>query len=298
MTPATENAAFRFPMTFPRWVPDCMMPKHQPASKAGAVRLGRLRRGPLIGIVQPLQVGKERGTSWVLDDRGKDILADTDPKPGPKAAVLKTSSRHDIAGVTTAPGADPPSVGYPLLFPPAVARAVTDHYARATRILEYGSGGSTVLAASQGKPVISVESDKSWANDVRETLAGISDQAKVHYADIGPTEEWGAPRGKGAFRRFPSYALSVWDREDLGEPDLVLIDGRFRAACLVAVLLRAKKPTTVLFDDYANRPYYHAVERLAVKEELIDRMARFTVTPGPIPDDMTTQAIGWFIDPR
>ena len=70
----------------------------------------------------------------------------------------------------------------------------------------------------------------------------------------------------------------------------MLIDGRFRAACLAAVLLRAKRPTTVLFDDYAKRGYYHRVEQLARKEEMIGRMARFTVTPGPIPPDMLTVA--------
>jgi hypothetical protein len=78
----------------------------------------------------------------------------------------------------------------------------------------------------------------------------------------------------------------------------VLVDGRFRAACLVAVLLRAKRPTTVLFDDYLKRGCYHGVEKLARKEEVVGRMARFTVTPGQIPPEMMTEAIGWFTDPR
>jgi hypothetical protein len=62
--------------------------------------------------------------------------------------------------------------------------------------------------------------------------------------------------------------------------------------------LRAKRPTTVIFDDYRKRRYYHGVEKLARKEEMVGRMARFTVTPGPIPPEMLTQAIGWFTDPR
>ena len=65
-----------------------------------------------------------------------------------------------------------------------------------------------------------------------------------------------------------------------------------------ARLLRTAQPVTVLFDDYRKRGYYHGVERLARKEELVGRMARFTVTPGAIPPDMVTQAIGWFTDPR
>lgn len=187
---------------------------------------------------------------------------------------------------------------FALTLPDAEAAFLREAYGRAKAILEYGSGGSTVLAAELGKPVVSVESDKAWADRLSAHLAGITDKAAVHHVDIGPTKDWGRPRDSSGAARYHLYALSVWDREDLGEPDLVLIDGRFRAACLAAVLLRAKRPTTVLFDDYAPRPYYHGVEKLALKEEMVGRMARFTVTPGPIPPEMLTQVIGWFSDPR
>ncbi|MGL4237132.1 glycosyltransferase family 2 protein [Tabrizicola sp.] len=187
---------------------------------------------------------------------------------------------------------------FELTFAPKERRFVERHYEKAKTILEYGSGGSTVLAARLGRAVISVESDKAWAERMAAELATISDHAKVHYADVGVTGPWGVPMRPREFRKFHAYALSVWDRPDFQEPDLVLIDGRFRAACLVTVMLRAKRPTTVLFDDYAKRRYYHGVEELARKEEMVGRMARFTVTPGPIPPGMMTQAIGWFTDPR
>ena len=58
------------------------------------------------------------------------------------------------------------------------------------------------------------------------------------------------------------------------------------------------RPTTVLFGDYEDRPHYIGVERFAVKEATVGRMARFTVTPGPIPPDMLTEVVGWFADPR
>ena len=185
-----------------------------------------------------------------------------------------------------------------LTFGTEEAALVTANYTRGRRILEYGSGGSTVLAARAGCHVVTVESGKGWAKKLAAELATISDLARVHYVDIGPTGPWGFPHNGNEHARFHHYALSVWDRPDLGEPDLVLIDGRFRAACLAAVLLRAKRPTTVLFDDYAKRGYYHRVEQLARKEEMIGRMARFTVTPGPIPPDMLTEVTGWFTDPR
>jgi hypothetical protein len=48
-----------------------------------------------------------------------------------------------------------------LTFSPEVAELVRETYAQAQVILEYGSGGSTVLASEMaGKTVFSVESDK------------------------------------------------------------------------------------------------------------------------------------------
>jgi hypothetical protein len=185
-----------------------------------------------------------------------------------------------------------------LKMPPEESAFLRKAFSGAQVILEYGSGGSTLLAAGGGRRVFSVESDRDWADRVAAELAHMSDRAQVHHVDIGPTGEWGAPTDENAHRRFHTYALSVWDRPDFVVPDLVLIDGRFRASCLVAVLLRATKPVTVLFDDYLRRRYYHGVERLARKEEMVGRMARFTVTPGAIPADMVTEAIGWFTDPR
>ncbi len=191
---------------------------------------------------------------------------------------------------------------YELTFSGEVADFLDGRYAAVGAsggtILEYGSGGSTVLAAKLGVRVISVESDPAWADRLRAHLAGFSTTAVVHHVDIGPTKEWGRPSNRHGSARFHRYPLSVWDRPDLGTPDLVLIDGRFRAACLAAVMLRATRPTTVLFDDYTPRRYYHMVEKLVRKEETIGRMARFTVTPGPIPPEMLTEVIGWFQDPR
>jgi hypothetical protein len=198
----------------------------------------------------------------------------------------------------TEPEAEILAPSFELTFGPEESDFLCRYYDAAGTILEYGSGGSTVLAAELGRTVFSVESDKDWAERMAAHVAMISDKAQVHWADLGPTGLWGTPMKPREFRKFHRYALSVWDRPDFVEPDLVLIDGRFRASCLVAVMLRARQPITVLFDDYRRRRYYHGVERLARIEEMVGRMARFTVTPGAIPPDMVTEAIGWFTDQR
>jgi hypothetical protein len=214
----------------------------------------------------------------------------------PEDLLLATATIIRGMDAEIEPETEPPS--FELTFAPQERRLLNTYYEAAETILEYGSGGSTVLAAKLGKTIFSVESDRGWAERMAQHVAAISDTATVHWADIGPTGPWGVPKKPREFRKFHNYALSVWDRPDFQHPDLVLIDGRFRASCLVAVVLRATNPVTVLFDDYLTRHYYHGVERLARKEEMVGRMARFTVTPGAIPPEMAAEAIGWFTDPR
>ncbi|WP_309664554.1 hypothetical protein [Tabrizicola sp.] len=185
-----------------------------------------------------------------------------------------------------------------LTFPADEAGLVRQHYAAAASILEYGSGGSTVLAAELGKPVFSVESDAAWAERLRHHLVDISGTAVIHHVDIGLTKDWGYPINSQAYRAFHRYALSVWDRPDFIHPDVVLIDGRFRAACFAATMMRCTRPVTVLFDDYTARRYYHRVEALVARDETVGRLARFTVVPRQIPPEMLTEVIGWFSDPR
>ncbi len=184
-----------------------------------------------------------------------------------------------------------------LTFPPNVADCVRRHYDAADVILEYGSGGSTVFAAGlEGKTVFSVESDAKWIAGMEEYFAqaGLLSKVTFHRVNIGKTGKWGKPLNDKAWRRYHRYPLEVWDRDDFVAPDLVLIDGRCRAACLVTVMLRTPKPVTVLFDDYAGRRQYSRVERWIKPVEMIDRMARFEVTPTDLPKDSLTDLIGLF----
>lgn len=164
-------------------------------------------------------------------------------------------------------------------------------------VLVYGNCGAGLLAAELGRKVTCVESDRDRAERLTACFEPYPD-ARVMHVDIGPMNEAGMPARPRLHGRFHRYPLSVWDAPWLGDPDLVLIDGRFRTACLVAVMLRARRPTTVLFHDYADRPDYQRVEPFARKEETVARLARFTVTPGAIPPEMLTDVIGWFSDAR
>lgn len=186
-----------------------------------------------------------------------------------------------------------------LTFPPAEAEAVRRAYAGAEVILEYGSGGSTALAAGMpGKTVISVESDPDWARMVERKIAPIA-RAEVilRHADIGPVRRWGKPSSPAHAHLFHRYPLAIWSDPAFRHPDVVLIDGRFRRACFVAVALKIARPVTVLFDDYGSRPQHAEVERLSRPVAQAGRMARFELEPRPLPKDHLDWVIATFAEP-
>lgn len=181
-----------------------------------------------------------------------------------------------------------------LTLPEAEAEAVVRAYEAAGVILEYGSGGSTVLAAEMaGTTIYSVESDAEWLQGLADYFVENPPLARVvlHHADIGPTGPWGMPTEAKSYETFWRYPLAVWDRTDFLHPDLVLIDGRFRSACFLATLYRITRPVKLLWDDYADRPAYHEVERLARPVALHGRMAEFHLEPAMI----ATADLAWII---
>lgn len=188
------------------------------------------------------------------------------------------------------------------LFVPSISMPASESallrslYAERDVVLEYGSGGSTILAAGQDHSlVMSVESDRAWAENLQAVLSRDFPKANVrlHWADIGPTKKWGRPADHKAWDRFHLYPLSVWNMPWFRHPDLILIDGRFRIGCLLAALYRIERPATVLFDDYANRPHYmKAIETFVRPVEIVGRMARFEIEPAPFPVSRMAEITG------
>lgn len=177
-------------------------------------------------------------------------------------------------------------------FPKKEKELVEEHYLKNKTILEYGSGGSTLLAASmEGKKIYSVENDAAWAKKMENHYnknEKILSPFIIHHVDIGKTSMWAKPINDEKWENFHRYPLEVWDREDFEDPDVILIDGRLRVACFLAAMLRIKKPTTILFDDYTNRDHYHCIEKIIKPEKHAGRMALFNIKPNAIPCEELT----------
>ncbi|WP_324754529.1 hypothetical protein [Roseovarius sp. Pro17] len=175
-----------------------------------------------------------------------------------------------------------------LTMPEAEAARVAEAYSAADVILEYGSGGSTLLASElPGKTVFSVESDRAWAEMMQNWLvqnpANNGTQVEVIWSNVGDTGDWGRPVDDRAWRHYADYPLAVWQREGFKQPDVVLVDGRFRPGCAMATAFCTAKPVTMLVDDYKRRKGYHVVEEFLGTPRLIGRMAEFEVAPMAVP---------------
>ncbi|CAN5594521.1 hypothetical protein BH11ACT6_BH11ACT6_18470 [soil metagenome] len=162
-----------------------------------------------------------------------------------------------------------------------------DRLRSSKRYFEFGTGGSTYMAAKLGVSFVAVDSDWRFLRAVKRKIArdgySVSSQQTFHYADIGSTGEWGRPVGEISsarleqFRRYSDPPPGCFDDGNL--PDLVLVDGRFRAACALKALrlLKGQQGSTIVVDDYVDRPASHVIADFAPLDKCVGRMAIFEV---------------------
>jgi hypothetical protein len=202
-------------------------------------------------------------------DTARPVAAKTAPaKPGPAKPAAPDASR-------------------PLLRGPRMSAEERQLFERILasgrrRYAEFGTGGSTLLAARQGfEMMVGVESDPAWAAMVREDeeVAAViaAGRASILHADIGPVGAWGSPVNRDAVRPWPGYIARMWEEWDrLGSvPDLILVDGRFRVACCLSAALMAAAnrgrhpaPLVLIHDVGERRPNYdRALDFFHVEEQ-------------------------------
>ncbi len=174
----------------------------------------------------------------------------------------------------------------------------------ASSYLEFGAGSSTLTAVGRVPMVVSVESDRDFLSAVQRRCGEPNGSLVLLHADIGPTGPWGAPVLKSRIwrqlERWSAYPLAPW--RQLGasyRADLVLVDGRFRVACALAVISRQHDAEwLMLFDDYAERPEYHIVEEFAQLVDVRGRMAAFTPRPRVDPSAAEAARRAYMVDWR
>lgn len=190
-----------------------------------------------------------------------------------------------------------------LTFPELLREFYIEQALSSKLIVEYGSGSSTLFCALNEISVISIESDLNFLNYLKNEInffAPNNTSIKLLHANIGNTKEFGYPEDDKSIRLFPQYASLPWYSSIVNEvhPDLVLIDGRFRVACMLATMANITKPTKVIFDDYVGRDYNQIIEQFIKPLKTIGRAALFEITPGMLSSKNLLHCINNFFDPR
>lgn len=143
------------------------------------------------------------------------------------------------------------------------------------RVLEWGSGASTVWLARRATSVVSIEHDPAWAARTARALAA-RDTRNVELRVVPPRAGAGGVRSaKRGFAGldFTEYADAGGDADGF---DLVVIDGRAREACLSRALDLVATDGLIVFDNVDRERYRVAIEALGPR-------LRVAWTRGPTP---------------
>lgn len=130
------------------------------------------------------------------------------------------------------------------------------------RVFEYGSGASTIWLARRAGPVISVEHDADWYPIISERT---KEFANIRLDLIPPDRDFDAefPSCRAGYtgRSFKDYATSIVQAE---EPfDLIIIDGRARAACLEQAIEHLAPDGMIVFDNSGRQEYHASINAVA-----------------------------------
>ena len=151
------------------------------------------------------------------------------------------------------------------------------YISKATNYFESGCGGSTMIACKAGSAelrVTSIDSSKEWIGTVLNSTHVAEKSAKkllnMIPIDLGPIGAWGFPKDVSAESKSNWYKYSKAISATGEKYDLVLVDGRFRVACLIEAYL-SNPQASVLIHDFLEPGHHHAYKILLEVSEVVAR---------------------------
>jgi len=176
---------------------------------------------------------------------------------------------------------------YPLLYPFIMSnseKAIFDEVIKESYYyLEFGLGGSTLRALQKSKATVyTVESNPEWIKYMRKYIyLRYSENKRLHIfpVNIGPVRDWGYPKSDNFKELFEKYSSSIFQIIDSKLIDLVLVDGRFRVACTLKIILECHENSNIkiLIHDFWNRPQYHIVLEYLDTVNKVDTIGLFSI---------------------
>lgn len=141
------------------------------------------------------------------------------------------------------------------------------------RILEYGSGASTIWLAKRCAEVITVEHDPEFFAAMAPLFEGHGN-VRAELVPSEPTTEAAFARSRRdgyEHRSFDKY-VNVIDHHE-GKFDIVIVDGRSRISCMNKAMGRLAQGGIVVFDNSNRREYRKAIVGSALTERIMRGMA-------------------------
>jgi predicted O-methyltransferase YrrM len=130
------------------------------------------------------------------------------------------------------------------------------------RVLEFGSGRSTLAISKRVKEVVSIEHNIKYYSELCEQINGkYITNTKLYY--VPANKEPSAGYSDGTFKDFEDYVLfplKLSGKE--GRFDIVFVDGRSRVACALYAAQYYLKPNGLIFihDMLHPQPEYRRTE--------------------------------------
>ena len=128
------------------------------------------------------------------------------------------------------------------------------------KVLEWGSGESTLFFAKQGLfELISIEHDLEWHVKLSQVLPSWVTYRYIpfEHGSIGPDKANPTHYKSGSTNlgdvNFKRYCSAI---DDYGKFDLVLIDGMARVSCLAHAYSHVADGGCIVLDNTGDRPYY------------------------------------------
>jgi hypothetical protein len=125
---------------------------------------------------------------------------------------------------------------------------------------------------------VAVDGDRDRLAAIARRLGEEAERYTPYQPEIGPVDAEGRPTDPARLRDWPRYHTHIW-RHLTGSPDAVLIDGRFRVACLLQAIVHCKPDAMLLFHDFRDRAAYHVVLNHCDVLARVDTLAVLRVRP-------------------
>lgn len=149
---------------------------------------------------------------------------------------------------------------------------------------EFGVGGSTVFVhENSNAKIVGVDSSRQWIERVN---GYVDDRVNLKFVDIGPVGDWGMPKNEQNKSNWPVYSTTINTIDIM--PEVILVDGRFRVACLVQTVLFSVKnnidPIILLHD--CNRDHYNPGKELLTCINQVETLAAYKLNGEYRPEDL------------